>query len=345
MGDDSNTCEYEEAKYGFLEHLDKYLQYGEKAESYEYSNDYDNICTFTERNFVDNYNDINKICRKFEYLVNLLIIKKEETTVNESFTVQYLCYWLNDQLKKIKNNSVCAKVFNQYMKINDNKYKELNNLNDNIYDIRINEWEYMNKLINLHKKYNEINAKIAAENIKEEECVILSENCFLEYKNIDEQCSHENQNYCKMLKTFKSKYKILNLCADKLIDDKKKTLESLSISYKVCSGNCEISLYKMKSELPEEIYNPLGRNPDIPNIDKQKIIIPLISIFGISVVGFILHKFTTFGSLLHPQIKGKSRVWNNLKKEENTLSYNPAHKYENAENLWYSIAYNSVNGT
>ncbi|SBT54081.1 PIR Superfamily Protein [Plasmodium ovale wallikeri] len=98
------------------------------------------------------------------------------------------------------------------------------------------------------------------------------------------------------------------------------------------------------SEQPEEVRKPPDTVTDTPSMNKQNIVIPVVSVFGISVIGFFLYKFTSFGSLLRPQIKGENQMWKNVKEENNILLYNPPQQYEN-ENLLYSITYNPVNPT
>ncbi|SBS89408.1 PIR Superfamily Protein [Plasmodium ovale curtisi] len=345
MDDDSSTCYYYDAKYDFLEDLDKYLQYGEKAESYENSDNYGDICTFTESTFVDNHKDINKICKKFKYLVDLLLIGKVESTANNNMTLQYLCYWLNDQLKKIHNNSVCAKVFHQEMKTKDREYKELNISNDNIYDIKIIEWENINKLINFYKKYNEINRIISTEQVNEDKCIKLSENCFLGYKNVDENCPNTNTKYCEALKSFKSKHDKLNLCTDTSTGWEKITLPQLRNNYEVPTENCEISLYRKNPEPPIEFNLSPETVTDTPSVDKKNIVISLVSVLGISFIGIVFYKFTSFGSLLLPRGDREKKIWNHLTEEEDILLYSSQHPLEESESQSYNILYSSVEAT
>ncbi|SBT58039.1 PIR Superfamily Protein [Plasmodium ovale wallikeri] len=345
MDDDSSTCDYYDAKYDFLDDLDKYLQYGEKAESYENSDNYGDICTFTESTFIDNHMDINKICKKFKYLVDLLLIGKVESTVNNNINLQYLCYWLNDQLKKIHNNSVCAKVFHQEMKMKDREYKELNISNDNIYDIKIIEWKNINKLINFYNKYNEIYRIISTEQVNENTCIKLSEKCFLGYKNIDENCPNTNKNFCEAFNSFKSKYKKLNFCTESLNGWEKIEFRTLSNSYQILTNDCEISLYRKNSEQPEEARKSLDTVTYTPSMNKQNIVIPVVSVFGISFIGFVLYKFTSFGSLLLPRVNMEKKIWNHLTEEEDTLLYSSQHPLEESESQSYNMSYSSVEAT
>ncbi|SBS89403.1 PIR Superfamily Protein [Plasmodium ovale curtisi] len=325
MDDDITTCSYVDAKYDFLVDLDKYLQYGEEAKSHGDSKNYDNICAFTEINFRDNYREVNEICRKFKYLVDSFFLEMKETTFNETFTVQYLCYWLNDELKKIKNNSVCAKVFHQEMKTKDGKYKGLNVFNENIYDITKKDLSNVQKLIDLYTKYNEINRIISNTHLNGDECINISEKCVPDYKNDYERCSNQSTKFCDALKIFKSKHDSIKLCSKQLkVEEKMIFLRSLTSD--IPAPDCQISIYRLNSESTKERSESHSNDPDSSNIDMQSIVLPIFPVLGISVIGFILYKFTLIGSWLHPRVNKQKSILNNIAEKSDLLLYSPQYQ-------------------
>ncbi|SBT83580.1 PIR protein [Plasmodium ovale] len=344
MDDDNRNCEYKEANYDFFNDLHKYIQYESEAESHADSENYCNFCKFDEGNYQEISNSLNNVCKRFKYLLDTFYTNTKGNIYNINYVRAFLNYWLNKQLRSIKNNTLCVKVFRQNMQTFDTVNNELRNLREYIYDISGEELKNMYLLHSLQIKYDKVHGIINSEYSNEKVCILLAEKCEREYKNIDENCPNTNKNFCEAFKSFKSKYNKLNLCTGSLNGWEKIELPSLRGSYLDFTENCEISLYRKNSEQPAEFHKPPETVNDTPSVDKQNIVVPVVSVFGISVIGFVLYKFTSFGSLLRPQIKGKSQMWNNVKEEDNILLYNPPQQYEN-ENLSYSITYNSVNVT
>lgn len=270
--------------------MDKYTQCASENEGCGYRDYYNSTCKFDEENYPEFSQSLNVVCKKLKFLLNLFFTNPKENTYNINYIGPFLNYWLNDQLIKINKNTLCVKVFYKNMITQDTGNQELRNLSGYIYDIDLDELKNMYLLHSLHKNYEMINRIINSEHENEKVCIHLAEKCASDYKNAEETYSKKNKKFCEALNSFKTKYAKMNLCADTSIGWKKIELSPLRDSYLEFTENCEISLYRNNTEQPAEFRNHPESATDAPGMDKQSIVIPVISLFGISVIGFAFYK-------------------------------------------------------
>ncbi|SBT74648.1 PIR protein [Plasmodium ovale] len=290
MTDNKLSCIYKNANYEFFNDLDKYTQCASENEGSRYRDDYSSTCKFDEENYPEFSQSLNVVCKKLKFLLNLFFNNPKENTYNVNYIRTFLNYWLNDQLIKINKNTLCVSVFYQNMIIQDTRNQELRNLSGHIYDIYLDELKNMYLLHSLHKNYEMINRIINNEHENKKVCIHLAEECASDYKKAEETYSNKNTNFYEAFKSFKSKYEKLNFCTESLNGSEKIEFRTLSDSYQILENDCEISLYTKNSEQPEEVRKPPDTVTDTPSMNKQNIVIPVVSVFGISVIGFFLYK-------------------------------------------------------
>ncbi|SBT54075.1 PIR Superfamily Protein [Plasmodium ovale wallikeri] len=278
MDDDNGNCEYKEADYDFFNDLHKYIKYESEAESHADSENYGNFCKFDKVNYQEISNSLNSVCKKFKYLLDTFVTNTKGNIYNIKHVGAFLNYWLNKQLRSIKNNTLCVKVFHQNIQTFDAVNNELRNLRGHIYDISGEELKNMYLLHSLQSKYDEAHGIINSEHSNKKVCIHLTEECASDCKNAEETYSNKNKKFCEAFKSFKSKYEKLNFCTESLNGSEKIEFRTLSDSYQILENDCEISLYTKNSEQPEEVRKPPDTVTDTPSMNKQNIVIPVVSV-------------------------------------------------------------------
>ncbi|SBS92056.1 PIR protein [Plasmodium ovale] len=344
-------CSYElaEEKYEFFKDIDKYMKYDDMTGKSDIIDNYNISCNFIHQHYGQN-DDGNYIpqlinmCKQFLYLVESVYDEYENYKSCNDCDIDYLNYWLNNQLTLIAPDKICKKPFYQNMLSTNRTNMKLRKFNG-IYDIAENELTNMNSLYTFYKNYNEINKMIIG-NPKENNIIQLSNKCVAEYKKLKEQCTGgKTKKFCETLNNFKKKYEEIDLCKYKFVKWTKKKLPSLIDNLSDSLPECETSTNVEEgtsAQGSDEDSEDIG---DASNIDMHNITIGAVSTLGLSFIFFVLYKFTTFGQLLRSLTKQNENIWENIEEETNHFSHTSEHEHFNSENKLYDVGYNSFKNT
>ncbi|SBT73081.1 PIR protein [Plasmodium ovale] len=337
------ACTYQiKEKYEFFKHIDKYIDYEVLAEKNGIRESSDLVCNFDEYNYVENYLTLCDTCKKFIYLVDLLLNGGASINSNENHVIEYLNYSFNDKLNKIDPENICKKEFFQVLWSQNIGKSNLRKLRSGIYDIAENELKRLNTLYNLYKNFKELNKIINGNNPNEEDWLRYATQCIEEYKKVKDECYLQETQFCKTLKSFKEKYEEKDLCKYNLVKWNKEKLPPLTdeevASVKVCNTpqNTESGLQE-QTDKGKHMKDEVSKD-----IDVQSITIGSVATFGITFILFILYKFTSFGQFLRYQMNKKESIWENVDEKMNNLSYISDYEHKNSGNMSYNVAYNSL---
>lgn len=252
-------------------------------------------CNFIRENYVEyNYAEhipkLTDMCKKFVYLVESLLNKYQEHVPYNECDIDYLNYWLNNELTSIAPDKICKKSFYKNMLSKNNTNHMLRKLNGKILDIEENVLKDMNVLYMLYKYFKEIKEIISNGNSNKEDIIDYANKCVEEYKKFKQKCPEYQTNFCKTLKIFKDKYVEIDLCKYNLKRWTKNKLPSLTGEDDILVEICSSSQKAIKEKLAHE-HSEISEDLQIaPNIDVESITIGVVATTGISLILFILYK-------------------------------------------------------
>ncbi|SBT55765.1 PIR Superfamily Protein [Plasmodium ovale wallikeri] len=271
------------------------------------------IDTFTKNSLPDishicnkdrnNFKNVKSTC--YNVLMFLNHLEANNNLVYIAVGCRFLNYWLyNDDVLNNTNNFNAVTFYETLEKDNKHGYFHRDLCGGNIEHIGKEIFAKIQKLIELHEKFNKIVPTKEPLNYKCEEtleCANLYE------KYMQEFCVDINNVFCVELENFKPKYD--SYMKEAICDDKvPKTLTSIQ--------RLNIA---------------------------AAIVLPFVIILVIPFITFILYKFTSFGPLIHSIISKKNRISNNLSEENQHLALLVSETHEPYQNKSsYSIAYRSI---
>lgn len=247
-------------------------------------------CNFDSYNYAENYHMLCEVCKKFIYLVDLLLNDEARTTSNESYDLDYLNYSFNDKLNKIDPENICKKDFFQNLMSKISNNSNLRKLRRRIYDIEEREFQSLNTLYNLYDNFNKLNNKIKENNPKLEECITYAKNCIKEYKKLNKSCTKDGAKFCKILSNFKIKYDAIDLCKYTFEGKKRKKLPSLESDLNKEAEVCEDSVIDTDGPSSQDRSGYSERDEGSFDIDTQSITIGTVATIGMSIIFVMLYK-------------------------------------------------------
>ncbi|SBS95583.1 PIR Superfamily Protein [Plasmodium ovale curtisi] len=316
---------------------------------------YVNIVNWTIDNHFSSFN--TEICKRFindhfnrnEKYINPCVgivkyshylLNKENDNHNESLQCKGLNYWLKNQIKDIQDNECDTSEFYEKLKLHvqANSYginrcvKEIKDINDVLF-------QNLQKIYNLHDNLNEYMTKYM---VDDESCCENARTCVNIYDSIITQCKTQpKSSMCNALKKFKDEYNAQMQSDIKCIKVKKKLLypETKETTVEIQREGGAHALSYRQSEQEEDLSHtaPPGLIPTTFNI----IIISVVSLV-VSMILFILYKFTTFRSILKNPICKTKYILKQRNKEYNEL-FLQEHESKNTKfgERLYSIAYHT----
>ncbi|SBS90514.1 PIR Superfamily Protein [Plasmodium ovale curtisi] len=334
-------------KYDLFNNIEEYMKYDNLEGQIGTTDSYNINCNFIRENYVEyNYAEhipkLTDMCKKFVYLVESLLNKYQEHVPYNECDIDYLNYWLNNELTSIAPDKICKKSFYKNMLSKNNTNHMLRKLNGKILDIEENVLKDMNVLYMLYKYFKEIKEIISNGNSNKEDIIEHANKCVGEYKKFIQRCTEYKTNFCKALKIFKDKYEEINLCDYNLDKWKNEKLPALTAEGNALVKVCTPSVKRVEEALLEDRETIIGSVADPSHIDTKTITISVVATSGISFIFFILYKFTSFGQFLSYRMNNDENVWENMDEKMNNLSYTSDYEHINSEKTPYNIAYNSA---
>ncbi|SBT55981.1 PIR Superfamily Protein [Plasmodium ovale wallikeri] len=166
-------------------------------------------CKLIENDYTGILNESKDICAKFKYMATPFVNVTESNNSEIANVFLFLNFWLNYQLKDNQKSTISAKHFYDNLKRKDPDFDKENKLIDRIHVI---EEKYLNKLVmlyNLYKNYNEVKAIIDDIKQPKKNCSNYPEQCIRLFEEANRNCSSDNINFCRALRTFKTKYEYM----------------------------------------------------------------------------------------------------------------------------------------
>ncbi|KMZ83231.1 hypothetical protein PVBG_05201 [Plasmodium vivax Brazil I] len=156
------------------------------------------------------YNDFEEkdalkdICVRFKCLYSLLFDPNGVNAYSNNENVEFLNYWLNNELKNEMISSISAPNFYQKLIFYDILFDSEKRLRDKIRKIKEEHLKQMDILYDLNTIYNNIKSNLYDDKQK---CINYSNECVQKYKEAIKPCStNKNTKYCNALMVFKIKY-------------------------------------------------------------------------------------------------------------------------------------------
>ncbi|SBT84428.1 PIR protein [Plasmodium ovale] len=256
-------------------------------------------CALIENDYSDTLDKCKDICVKFKYIATQFLkeIESGDSPVDNGFF--FLNFWLNYQLKDNQKSTISAKHFYDNLKGKDPDFDRENKL---INKIHVIEEKYFNKVVmlyNLYKNYNEVQAIINDITKFEKNCLSYSEQCIQMFEEANRSCSSDNINFCRALRTFKTKYEYM-------FQDTK---------YENCKLHKALTLtnYAEQEEdfyLLEDLY--AGTGDQAINAHIRNIMIVIFTVISFFFLFLVLYKATPFGIYFRRQIRRVKEKWTNL---------------------------------
>ncbi|GAB69721.1 hypothetical protein PCYB_004700 [Plasmodium cynomolgi strain B] len=192
--------------YDIFDHVSAY-QAGENLSTHSGSGlgDYSQYCNKNKDDRVENYNDLKQICERFiKYFVYLsndsLNMPSEENKYNE-----YLNYWINRELKEIKNSATqFIEFIDERLDSNFHVYDKFSIFKNKVYNMNEDVFNKMNMLYDLYDNYNKFITEIS----EEENCLNYANKCLQSYEKAMKKSYETNSSklYNALMK-FSVKYK------------------------------------------------------------------------------------------------------------------------------------------
>ncbi|SBT52816.1 PIR Superfamily Protein [Plasmodium ovale wallikeri] len=334
-------------KYELFSNIDEYMKYDGLAGKSDITESYNVDCNFINEYYGQSDDGVYipkliDMCKKFVYLVESIHDKYQENVPYNDYDIDYLNYWINNQLTIIVPDKICKKPFYQNMLSKNSTNLKLRKLSGKILDIEENELKDMNILYTLYKYFKEIKEIINNGNSNKEDIIDYANKCVEEYKKFKQKCTEYQTNFCKTLKTFKDKYEEIDLCKYSLKEWTKNKLPSLTGEDDILVKICSSSQKAIKEKLAHE-HSEMSEDLQIsPNIHVKSITIGVVATTGISLILSILYKFTSFGQFLRYRMNKNESVWENMNEEMNRSTHTSEYEHINSGNAFYNISFNSV---
>ncbi|SBT73130.1 PIR protein [Plasmodium ovale] len=255
-------------------------------------------CSSIENDYSGIISNSKDICAKFKHIATqFLNVTGSDDSVNK-YGFFYLNFWLNHQLKDIKNPTVSSKQFYDNLKEKDPGFDIELKLNDKMSVI---EKEHLNNMImlrNLYENYNAIQDIINDQETSEKSCLDYPEKCTKIFEEANKYCSTDNINFCKALKTFIEKYEYMFKDTD----------------YKNCKLHKPLTLTNYShQEDPDssEYFYADSWDQGISAHSRNKIVV-IFTLISFFLIFLILYKATPFGTYVRSQIRRVKEKWINL---------------------------------
>ncbi|SBT55938.1 PIR Superfamily Protein [Plasmodium ovale wallikeri] len=296
-----------------------------------------------KRFIIDHFNSNEKYINPCIGIVKYshYLLYKEHAIHNESLQCKGLNYWLKNQIKDIQDNECDTSEFYEKLNLHDqaNSYginrcmKEMKDINDVLF-------QNLQKIYDLHDNLNEYMTKYM---IEDETCCENASTCVDIYDSIITQCKTQpKSSMCNALKKFKDEYNAQMQKDIKCINVKKKLLyperEETTVD-KQREGEAHALSYRQSEQQEEDLSHTAS-----PGLIPTKFNIIIISVVSlvVSMILFILYKFTTFRSILKNSIRKTKYMWKHQNEEYNELLLQE-HESKNTEfgERLYSIAYHT----
>ncbi|KMZ95099.1 hypothetical protein PVMG_05971 [Plasmodium vivax Mauritania I] len=272
------------------------------------------------------------ICSRFHYLIKkLLKLAPSQSYVDEKFHFEYLNYWINYELHKVKDN-IDPKVFLQDMRVYDPRNPLLSKLNPKLSYIDEDEIKNMYSLFYLYKDYIYIKDSITGENANKEQFLRYTKHCVDKYQPLEKNCLNKTTSFCKALCNFRKKYEEIKL-SDEIINDwADTTLPSLSKYANAQVNDPQLSSTLVHPALADtESSGRVNRNPEKSSESQER-----------DNEVQVTPGFTSLGSRFRSQNKGKKYIKDNFDQQSNNFLDTSEYQYTPEENMSYNISYNSV---
>ncbi|KMZ95093.1 hypothetical protein PVMG_05965 [Plasmodium vivax Mauritania I] len=198
--------------YDFFKDIENYINYEEKIQTTA-TTDITQCCTSLMKwgKTLRNNEKAKNICENFFKLYKILPKGKEYKEKNWGF----LNYWMNFELGQV-NKNICVNEFNNDIESQCFGIIEYFLFENLLYNVKKDDLNKMNKLYNLYNKYNELKIIInTTPEINKQSLLTVSTQCCSDYIEANYLCKGENNEFCKQLQSFKSKYEELYSIIDR----------------------------------------------------------------------------------------------------------------------------------
>ncbi|SBT52601.1 PIR Superfamily Protein [Plasmodium ovale wallikeri] len=322
-----------EESYEFFKYFDLYMKQEQSMKEGWNSQSYTDKCILDVRFSAGNLKNDEVICAKFKCFYNLLLF----STLSDSKPkehVEYLNFWLNDQLKNNINLSTRVNDFYQRLKLMRVIIDVENELENKIYDINEEHFTNMKNLHDLYSNYSNIK-RITEVPTSENNCLEYSEKCVETYTKAIKKCSIDTTIFCRALKNFKEKYDEINNSIS-LKNCKEQTLLALPDYNDPSTG---ISLQEGQLESDEQLH---ASAEQASNTYFSPVFGFIGTILGIFFTLLIMYKYTPLISGFFRGMVKEKKINTNLEEVYNQeiLLDNSDFEHNNSDNMSYNIIYN-----
>ncbi|SBT84431.1 PIR protein [Plasmodium ovale] len=298
------------------------------------------FCDDLRTKFKNNEDKIINHCKYFLSLCGEYTFMRALKTIKSQNISGIMNYWLNCDLKDIKEKHILESDFYPMMTVKSNEKLKNFGCTLDLHTIKDNDFHNLKTLYDLYDNLYKFNMNIKVnrqQDICKNGCYYKVQCATIYNTHIDKCPINKNSKFCNELEKFRQKYSRDNTCGT--------CSEVPSLKTRPSEGITEKDTAKGMQN-PDPILNP-GSNESRSDIsfNKDYIIIPvtLCIMLGIFLFLFLFNKFTPLRSILHAKIMKKNTILNNIDEEENKpVLANYETDHISCGNTPYHIAYHSA---
>ncbi|SBT33386.1 PIR Superfamily Protein [Plasmodium ovale wallikeri] len=339
--DTEGVKDNEDSKNNMLKQLPLYHFYDVLNNENDYVDSGTDSCAGYATNSLNKYSQFIHLCKVLHYKRSKFPnIIEQCDNVPKTKRCEYMTYWLRNKIEDIDPNfptnsmlhvmfsMIFTSIFGNDCVYDKNKFSNVD------FPLRKKYFDYTENLQSINdlgRKFTDLNDYFYCEYIADG---IKAYNEVIEH----DSCNRASCTYFKELENFKNKFKSLQSSLNEKCGNNLPCLKKNKEEYE---HPCTSKRVSFKSTEPT--YMGLSGLPDSEQgVSVSTIITPVISLFGISFILFILYKFTPFGSLLRRHIMKEKNFYDNVDEETDNRLHNSQFCHQDSDKRLYTIQYHST---